>query len=127
VSIKWHLQSSSEHSDRTSKASIKDHKAVFDYEKTVSIRLVVDKNGVLQESNLILEIIHEVPSGGKEERTLLGLVKINVSEYVESTRQTSDPIQRRHLLQDSKINSTLKVSILHYLASETNTQRLQYI
>jgi EEIG1/EHBP1-like protein len=111
--VKWHLSSSSEHGDRTPRVDIKEHKALFDYEKVISIRLVVDKNGVLQESNLELEIVHEVAIGGKEERSGLGEVKVNVSEYVEATRQTQDLVQRRHLLQNSKVNSTLKVSGLN--------------
>lgn len=71
--------------------------------------MVVDKNGVLQESILLVEVIHEVPTGGKEDRSLLGSVRVNLAEYVEATRLSSEGVQRRHLLLDSKINSTLKV------------------
>ena len=111
IYVKWHLPHAVEHSDRTNKAAIKDHKAVFDYENIVPLRMVVDKNGMLQESHLLIEVMHEVHSGGKEERILLGIVKINLAEYVEASRQSEpDGIQRRYLLQESKINSTLKVS-----------------
>jgi hypothetical protein len=127
VFVKWHLPSSSEHGDRTPRVDIKEHKALFDYERTVSIRLVVDKNGVLQESNLVLEIVHEVAIGGKEDRSALGEVKINISEYVEATRQTQDFVQRRHLLQNSKVNGTLKVSSLELLINEPNRRRSVYI
>jgi hypothetical protein len=63
--------------------------------------------------------MHEVPSGGKEERVLLGTVKINLAEYVEPSRQSEpEGIQRRYLLQESKINSTLKVMNTPYTSLE---------
>jgi hypothetical protein len=111
VLLKWHLPSSTgDHSDhRTAKVPIKDHRAVFDFERSTSVRMVVDKNGVLQECFMHVEVIHEVPTGGKEDRSLLGGVRINLAEYVEATRLGNEGVERRHLLMDSKINSTLKV------------------
>jgi hypothetical protein len=111
IYVKWHVPHASDHDDRTLKAHIKDHKAIFDYDKTVSIKLLVDKNNWLQESIFTLEVIHEVKIGGKEERSLLGNVRINLAEYVEASKLSNDPVTRRYLLHESKINSTLKVSV----------------
>jgi hypothetical protein len=121
IQVKWSLHHA-DHSDRTARALIKDHKAVFEYEKVVGVRLVIDKNGFLQESMLVMEVLHEVHSAGKEERMLLGLVKINLAEYVETSKHVGeDGIQRRYLLQESKINSTLKV-VIHMLQTEGDRQ-----
>ncbi|KAF2668400.1 hypothetical protein BT63DRAFT_456039 [Microthyrium microscopicum] len=109
--VKWRISHNTDHDDRTSLVSVKDHKALFEYEKTTTIRLVVNKTNWLEESLLTLEVVHEVPTAGKPDRSLLGVVKINLAEYVEASRQSGDMIQRRYLLQESKINSTLKVCI----------------
>lgn len=115
-SIKWHLDASSaaEHRGKTPKCAIKDHKVVFDYERKVELRLVVGKDGVLQESNVEFEVLQEYQSSGHSERITLGIVKLNLAEYVVAGNQDhteSAPITRRYLMQQSKINSTLKVDI----------------
>ena len=70
---------------------------------------------MLSETNLVLEVVQETTNNGKEERVLLGTVKLNLAEYVAVDKET-----RRYLLQDSKINSTLKVSIaLTQLSGDT--------
>jgi hypothetical protein len=75
------------------------------------VRLVIDKNGYLQESWMLFEVQHEVSSSGKGERLTLGTVRLNLAEYVEASEQEGeDGVSRRYLMQDSKINSTLKVS-----------------
>lgn len=113
--IKWHLPSSTaaEHRGRTPKCAIKDHKVAYDYEKELTVRLVVGKDQQLQETWIHFEILQEYSSAGRGERILLGTVKLNLAEYVESSEQGSGEdgsITRRYLMQDSKINSTLKVA-----------------
>jgi len=110
VTVKWNCpHSHSTSSSRTNKAAIKDHKALFDHEEITTVRLVIDKNNWLQEAPLEFHVIHEVPTAGKEDRSLMGIVKVNLAEYVEACKNTTDPVQRRYLLQQSRINSTLKV------------------
>jgi hypothetical protein len=116
--IKWHLPHSTaaEHRGRTEKRPIKDHKVVYGYETTTTLRLTVDKNGMLQESWIEFEVLQEYSGGGKEERIALGNVKLNLAEYVEqseaATSSAEEPgVTRRYLMQDSKINSTLKIGI----------------
>lgn len=112
--IKWHLPSSNsaEHRGRTSKANIKEHKVNWDYEKTIPVRLTIDRNGYLQDSEIHLEVLQEYSSGARGERILLGNVKLNLAEYVEGSDDTDGGITRRYLMQESKINSTLKVGDL---------------
>ena len=102
--MKWHLHNSTkgEARGRTDKAQIKDHKVTWKYERTVpNIRMTVDRNGVLHEQLVMFEICQEY-SG--RERIMLGNVTVNLAEYAGVAKET-----RRYLMQDSKINSTLKV------------------
>jgi len=76
------------------------------------VRLVIDKNGMLQESWIHFEVVHEVPPGGKGDKILLGNVRLNLAEYVEASEQDGEEgVCRRYLMQESKINSTLKISL----------------
>lgn len=76
--------------------------------------MVVDKNGMLSESMLHLEVFHEIKTQGKPERLTLGNLKLNLAEYVDADEAegNEDGICRRYLMQDSKINSTIKLCIL---------------
>ena len=130
--IKWHLPSSSsaEHRGRTERCVIKDHRVEYNYEKRMQVRLGVGKDGMLQECTIEFEILQEYSAGGRGERIRLGGVKLNLAEYVEASENPASPsspgggpnhagegsteegVVRRYLMQDSKINSTLKLSIL---------------
>ncbi|CRK17323.1 hypothetical protein BN1723_011259 [Verticillium longisporum] len=178
--VKWHLLHSihAEHRGRTHKCPIANHKVEFNYAKVVGhIRIGLDKNNHLNECPLELEISQELSSsglsGGRDEKIVLGTVRLNLSEYVEESealprtsatatnpvrngrertsldkahlrkRSTSNSIgggtgasstssrpasssgttaaedadveegiARRYLMQDSKINSTIKIGIL---------------
>lgn len=65
------------------------------------------------------EILQEYHSrGNKAERITLGVVKLNLAEYVDaSLALEEDPdadnagVVRRYLMQESRINSTIKVSV----------------
>lgn len=81
----------------------------WEYEKTLPVRLTVDRNGMLQESEIHFEIMQEYSSGARGERIVLGNIKINLAEYVDGSDDLEDGVCRRYLMQESKINSTLKV------------------
>ena len=87
----------------------------WDYEKKIPVKLTVDKNGLLQDFEINFEVLQEYSSGARGERILLGNVKLNLAEYVEGSDDSEDGITRRYLMQDSKINSTLKVLAEHYV------------
>lgn len=115
--IKWHLSHSAaaEHRGRTESCPVRDHKVTYNYDISIPIRLTVDKNGMLQESFIEFEVIQEYAGAGRE-RITLGHVKLNLAEYVEQSDMPpaagDDPgVTRRYLMQDSKINSTLKLGI----------------
>jgi hypothetical protein len=74
--------------------------------------LTADKEGMLQNTELHFEVLQEYSAGGRGDRIVLGNVKLNLAEYVDGSEETEDGVTRRYLMQDSKINSTLKVSIL---------------
>ncbi|KAL8825761.1 MAG: hypothetical protein Q9170_007668 [Blastenia crenularia] len=111
--VKWHLPSSTsaEHRGRTSKEVIKEHKVAWDYGKLLPVRLTIDRNGMLQESEVHFEVMQEYSSGARGERIILGNVRLNLAEYVEGGEDGEGNITRRYLMQDSKINSTLKIGI----------------
>lgn len=95
---------------------MRDHKVLYDYDISIPVRLTVDKNGMLQESLVEFEVIQEYGGGSGRDRIMLGHVKLNLAEYVEASEmpasQGEDPgVTRRYLMQDSKINSTLKLGI----------------
>jgi hypothetical protein len=129
-----------EHRGRTNKCPIANHKVDYSFTKLISsVRITIDKNNHLTDCPLELEVVQEF---GHTEKITLGHVKLNLSEYVEESENLikdiaspgrgrsgsfgvspvtaakalegdiEDGIIRRYLMQDSKVNSTLKVSIL---------------
>jgi hypothetical protein len=112
--------------------------------------MLVDKRNMLQDATLELEVWHEMPMPGthghvhqhsgvphvhvsgkeKEEKARVGIVRMNLAEYVRECRDIRERLEReapaedaatkaeavkgvtrRYLLQDSKVNCTLKVMI----------------
>ncbi|RAL10001.1 uncharacterized protein BO97DRAFT_479662 [Aspergillus homomorphus CBS 101889] len=111
--VKWRLPSGSapENHGHTDKAVIIDHRAYWNYEKVLQVRLTIDRSQTLHECELYFEIIQEFASGGSNnEKSLLGKIRLNLSEYVDKS-DDDEGIVRRYLMQDSKVNSTLKVGI----------------
>lgn len=111
--VKWHLPSSTsaEHRGRTDKAGIKEHKVSWDYIKTIPVRLTIDKSNNLTETLIHFEVVQDYSSGGRGEKITLGQVTLNLSEYVEESEDGEEGVVRRYLMQESKINSTLKIGI----------------
>jgi len=111
--VKWHLPSSTsaEHRGRTNISPIKEHKVTWNYEKTLQVRLSTDKSNLLQECLVNFEIIQEYNTGARGDKITLGNVNLNLAEYVEGD-DGEEGITRRYLMQESKINSTLKVGII---------------
>jgi hypothetical protein len=80
--------------------------------------MLVDKRNMLQDALLELEVWHELNGGhggvivGKDEKTKIGIVKVNLAQYVKETgRDDSQGVTRRHLLYESKVNCTLKITV----------------
>ena len=83
----------------------------WEYEKILSVRLTVERNNMLQETEIHFEVLQEYSSGARGERIILGNIKLNLAEFLDGSDNGSDGITRRYLMQDSKINSTLKVGM----------------
>jgi hypothetical protein len=133
-----------EHRGRTQKCPIANHRVEWGFVTAIpSIRISIDRNNNLTECPMEFEVIQEF---GLTEKVTLGIVRLNLSEYVEESeafvkdvaspgrmrsnsmgvsptrggtsrpRRDSDVVEdgivRRYLMQDSKVNSTLKISIL---------------
>ncbi|KAF2125727.1 hypothetical protein P153DRAFT_389178 [Dothidotthia symphoricarpi CBS 119687] len=116
--VKWHLSHSAaaDHRGRSDSCPVKDHKVVYNHEKKLPVRLTMDKSGMLQESFIEFEVVQEYGGSGRGDRIALGHVKLNLAEYVEQSELSAEGddapgITRRYLMQDSKINSTLKLGI----------------
>lgn len=134
VSVKWHLPSSSsaEHRGRTDRARIREHRATWDYRKHIPVRLTIDKNLSLLPCEIFFEILQEYHDGGRGGRVHLGNVKLNLAEYTNGPEShVNDPtegadgedgmITRRYLMQDSKVNATLKVGLaMKQVEGDTN-------
>jgi len=113
--VRWSLPASTatEHRGRTEMAAIKDNKVTWDYTKTIPVRIVIDKNNNLTETLLTLEVIQDYSGGGRGEKIVLGELKLNLAEYVDESESvdSEEGVVRRYLMQESKINSTLKIGI----------------
>lgn len=64
---------------------------------------------MLQESEIHFEVLQEYSPGTRAERIVLGNVKLNLAEFVDGSDDGEEAVTRRYLMQESKINSTLKV------------------
>ncbi|RMZ83074.1 hypothetical protein DV738_g1286, partial [Chaetothyriales sp. CBS 135597] len=128
--VKWHLPMSSaaEHRGKTEKAYIHDHRAVWEYVKETPVRMTIEKHQALQECEIHFEIVQEYSATGRGSRVQLGNVKLNLAEYTRGPEVIVNQdeiddgfVTRRYLLQDSKVNCTLKVGIkLEQTEGDTN-------
>jgi hypothetical protein len=78
------------------------------------VRLTIDKSNNLQECLINFEVVQDY-SGVRSEKITLGYVSLNLAEYVEESEMGPDGeegVTRRYLMQESKINSTLKIGIM---------------
>lgn len=100
---------------------IVEHKGTWEYSRSLSVRLTMERNLMLQECDIHFEVLQEY-SDSRGGRVHLGNVKLNLAEYTQlvdispSERDPQDEgedgsITRRYLLQESKINCTLKIGI----------------
>lgn len=120
--VKWHLPSSSsaEHRGRTEKTTIYDHSASWAYVKSIPVRLTIDRQQMLQSCEVHFEITQEILSDHRPDRILLGRITLNLAEYVNQG-EDDEGVVRRYLMQESKINSTLKIGIaMRQVDGDTN-------
>jgi len=75
------------------------------------VRLTIDKSNNLQETLIHFEVVQDYNTGTRGEKITLGYITLNLAEYVEESEDGEEGVTRRYLMQESKINSTLKVGI----------------
>ncbi|KAK9466972.1 N-terminal C2 in EEIG1 and EHBP1 proteins-domain-containing protein [Lipomyces arxii] len=105
VFVRWHIRDTArgDARGRTEKAPIKEHKASWESVREIEkVRMFIDRYGLLSDKYIVFEVVSE-HSGEKMD---LGTLQLNIAEYVKEK-----PTGRRYLLQDSKINSTLKITL----------------
>ncbi|WPJ58746.1 hypothetical protein SMAC4_01373 [Sordaria macrospora] len=95
--IKWHFPHSihSEHRGKTQKCPIANHRVEYNYSKIIPIRIAVDRNNNLTECPVEFEVLQLFNTNGtvngngpapvREEKTTLGVVRLNLTEYVEES------------------------------------------
>lgn len=105
------MSTAAEHRGITSKEPIKEHKVTWDYEKTLLVRLSMDRTNMLQECFIDFEVIQDYNGGARGERISLGRVSLNLAEYADFHDEEGKVMVRRYLMQDSKINSTVKIGL----------------
>lgn len=80
----------------------------------------MDKHSRLEDQRLDLEVFQELSSS---ETLQIGKLRLNLAEYAngEGRGREDDVVVRRYLMQDSKINSTVKIGIgMHQLDGPTD-------
>lgn len=79
----------------------------------LNLRLNIGKGNMLQELYIVFEVHQEY--AGSRERIQLGTVRLNLAEYAGLGNET-----RRYLMQESKINSTVKIGIeMHQVGGDS--------
>ena len=77
--------------------------------------MTIDRSNNLQECLINFEVVQVYNTGARGEKITLGFVTLNLAQYVEESEalgsDMGDGIMRRYLMQESKINSTLKIGI----------------
>ncbi|TPX40413.1 hypothetical protein SeMB42_g06018 [Synchytrium endobioticum] len=89
---------------RTSRESVRDHIVTWNSSFKLEATITVGKDGVLLPCDMLFEVKQEV--NGAKTAEDVGLVRVNLSEFAGLRGQT-----RRFLLQDSKVNSTIKITV----------------
>lgn len=74
---------------------------------------MIDKGNNLMETIIHFEVVQDYSGAGRGEKITLGQVTLNLAEYVEESESADgeEGVVRRYLMQESKINSTLKIGI----------------
>jgi hypothetical protein len=102
--------SATEHQGHTEKAALSDHRAYWAYEKSLQVRLTIDRTSMLQECEITFEVIQEFTSSPISEKSVLGKIKLNLAEYVDKV-EDDEGVIRRYLINECKVNSTVKIGI----------------
>ncbi|TPX33386.1 hypothetical protein SmJEL517_g03745 [Synchytrium microbalum] len=99
--VKWKLGTTR---GRTARESVRDHIVTWNSTFKLEATITVGKDGVLLPCEMLFELKQEV--NGAKTAEDVGVVRVNLSEFAGLRGAT-----RRYLLQDSKVNSTMKLML----------------
>ncbi|KAJ3168227.1 hypothetical protein HDU88_001666 [Geranomyces variabilis] len=123
--VKWKLKNGGTAEGATAKTVVKDHTVTWEQPFPLSLQMVIGKDGVLLPCELVLSVKQTVNAGKSTED--VGMVTLNLAEYAPTggtsgggggaaangapgaTRSTST--SRRYLLQESRVNSIMRVTV----------------
>ncbi|CAO3612321.1 unnamed protein product [Cunninghamella blakesleeana] len=108
--VTWKIKNASKNYGITTRIPIKDHTVCWNQPIKVISQLVISKQRLLGPCELKIEVFQEI--GGKQ-TSCIGDLSINLSEYVDAGLNTE-----RFLLNHSKFNSTLKLTIKMHQKSD---------
>ncbi|TFK31478.1 N-terminal C2 in EEIG1 and EHBP1 proteins-domain-containing protein [Crucibulum laeve] len=96
---------------------LKDHSAVWSYTLDTILKFDVDRDThSLHEHELKLVVMQRINPDDPPQNPRLGVVYLNLAEYVDKGQ-----VERRYLLQESKTNATLKLTVeLEHVSGEPN-------
>ncbi|KAJ1661138.1 hypothetical protein IWQ61_000008 [Dispira simplex] len=100
---KWRIKNGTTSSGYTRRAPISDHRVDLGYQISKKLDLVIGKDGVLSNCELYLQVKQET---NQDSPRTLGVLTLNLAEYAQEGEVT-----RRYLLQESKSNSTFKITV----------------
>ncbi|PVU91849.1 hypothetical protein BB559_003953 [Furculomyces boomerangus] len=98
--IKWSIK---KNSGRTGLIPVTNHSVQLNVKIKDSIKINISKDNELSEYYLSVHVYH---IGNSEKRLKVGFLNLNLSEYVKMQNST-----RRYILQQCRINATLRISI----------------
>lgn len=87
----------------TQKAQVKNHIVTWNQEIVLETNIAVGRDGVLQNSDLMISIKQALVEGNTEK---IGIVVLNLSEFAGERL-----VSRRLLLRDSNVNCILKITV----------------
>ncbi|KAI8799993.1 N-terminal C2 in EEIG1 and EHBP1 proteins-domain-containing protein [Cladochytrium replicatum] len=102
--VKWKLKGATANRGVTQRETVRMHSVVWNFPLVLEPTLTVGKDGILLPCELQLTVKQEVNSGKSSED--IGSITINLAEFARSNE-----VNRRTLLQESKVNSVLRVVI----------------
>ncbi|KAI8335807.1 EEIG1/EHBP1 N-terminal domain-containing protein [Chlamydoabsidia padenii] len=113
--VNWRIKNASYAYGTTERIPIKDHTVCWDQPINVLSQMIISKERLLGPCELKLQVFQKL--GGKQISTI-GDLTINLTDYVVD----NDSACKRFLLNHSKFNSTLKLSISLHQKSDVDVE-----
>ncbi|KAI9228391.1 MAG: N-terminal C2 in EEIG1 and EHBP1 proteins-domain-containing protein [Piptocephalis tieghemiana] len=103
--VRWKIKAASVQQGRTHRSDLHNHIVNWDEVVTQNVTTLLGKDGILLPCEVHLSIYQVIHSGGRENEKI-GTLTLNLSEYAGH-----EPKVRRYLLENSRFNCTLRLSI----------------